>query len=146
MWRWTAAARDFLYASVVLYSSDVFCSSHTQLGHLNTPITEWRVPGLPQDFTVSIKRDDMTGSVLSGNKACYCTSSWLVHMQWPCYWPLMILADLWCEACDIYHSLLVQVGPVWYSIFSYLLGVHLSQFSDHVLRPFWLFSHNCVTL
>ncbi|XP_070172824.1 uncharacterized protein [Littorina saxatilis] len=34
----------------------------------NTPIHTWKVPGLPADFSVSIKRDDLTGSTLSGNK------------------------------------------------------------------------------
>ncbi|XP_072180400.1 uncharacterized protein [Diadema setosum] len=39
-----------------------------QLGTLGTPIQRWRLPGAPEDFEVHIKRDDMTGSVLSGNK------------------------------------------------------------------------------
>ncbi|XP_030838186.1 bifunctional D-cysteine desulfhydrase/1-aminocyclopropane-1-carboxylate deaminase, mitochondrial [Strongylocentrotus purpuratus] len=39
-----------------------------QLGSLGTPIQRWRLPGMPEDFQVHIKRDDMTGSVLSGNK------------------------------------------------------------------------------
>ncbi|KAL5005385.1 hypothetical protein ScPMuIL_018841 [Solemya velum] len=34
----------------------------------NTPIHEWNLPGIPSDFSVSIKRDDLTGSTLSGNK------------------------------------------------------------------------------
>ena len=40
----------------------------TQLIQLPTPIHPWSPPGLPEDFELSIKRDDLTGSVLSGNK------------------------------------------------------------------------------
>ncbi|XP_019620388.1 PREDICTED: bifunctional D-cysteine desulfhydrase/1-aminocyclopropane-1-carboxylate deaminase, mitochondrial-like isoform X1 [Branchiostoma belcheri] len=39
-----------------------------QLGQLNTPIQRWRLPDLPEGVEVFIKRDDMTGSTLSGNK------------------------------------------------------------------------------
>ncbi|XP_033106064.1 bifunctional D-cysteine desulfhydrase/1-aminocyclopropane-1-carboxylate deaminase, mitochondrial-like [Anneissia japonica] len=34
-----------------------------------TPIYKWNLPGVPTGFDVSIKRDDMTGITLSGNKA-----------------------------------------------------------------------------
>ncbi|XP_071949708.1 uncharacterized protein [Antedon mediterranea] len=34
-----------------------------------TPIYKWNLPGVPDGFEVSIKRDDMTGITLSGNKA-----------------------------------------------------------------------------
>ncbi|XP_076435349.1 uncharacterized protein LOC143275258 [Babylonia areolata] len=34
----------------------------------NTPIHPWKVPGVPGDFSVSVKRDDLTGCALSGNK------------------------------------------------------------------------------
>ncbi|KAF6020478.1 hypothetical protein EB796_021205 [Bugula neritina] len=33
-----------------------------------TPITEWKLPDAPEDFKVLLKRDDYTGSILSGNK------------------------------------------------------------------------------
>jgi len=33
-----------------------------------TPIHRWHLPGVPDDVEVYIKRDDMTGSTLSGNK------------------------------------------------------------------------------
>lgn len=33
-----------------------------------TPIQKFRLPGLPEEFEVFVKRDDMTGSTLSGNK------------------------------------------------------------------------------
>ena len=33
-----------------------------------TPIHKWNIPDVPSPFTVHIKRDDLTGSVLSGNK------------------------------------------------------------------------------
>ncbi|XP_045215998.1 uncharacterized protein LOC123566167 [Mercenaria mercenaria] len=39
-----------------------------QLANGNTPIHKWDIPGVPKQFTLSIKRDDMTGSTLSGNK------------------------------------------------------------------------------
>ncbi|XP_011666977.2 bifunctional D-cysteine desulfhydrase/1-aminocyclopropane-1-carboxylate deaminase, mitochondrial [Strongylocentrotus purpuratus] len=39
-----------------------------KLGTLNTPIQRWRLPDIPDDFEVFVKRDDMTGSVLTGNK------------------------------------------------------------------------------
>ena len=41
-----------------------------QLATRFTPIHRWRVPGVPEGFEVSVKRDDMTGSALSGNKVC----------------------------------------------------------------------------
>ncbi|KAL4227590.1 hypothetical protein ACF0H5_013033 [Mactra antiquata] len=43
-------------------------SSKIQLANGNTPIYRWNLNGLPSEFAVSIKRDDMTGSTLSGNK------------------------------------------------------------------------------
>ncbi|XP_052103571.1 uncharacterized protein LOC127737078 [Mytilus californianus] len=39
-----------------------------RLGNMNTPIHEWKLPNVPSGFKVYIKRDDMTGSTLSGNK------------------------------------------------------------------------------
>ncbi|KAH3841240.1 hypothetical protein DPMN_114699 [Dreissena polymorpha] len=39
-----------------------------KLGNLNTAIHDWRIKGIPSDVKLSIKRDDMTGSTLSGNK------------------------------------------------------------------------------
>ena len=41
---------------------------HTQLCVRPTPIHRWDVPGLPKEFQLFIKRDDMTGSTLGGNK------------------------------------------------------------------------------
>ncbi|XP_058079764.1 putative D-cysteine desulfhydrase 1, mitochondrial isoform X2 [Magnolia sinica] len=38
------------------------------LGHLPTPIHKWNLPGLPKDTEVYIKRDDLSGMQLSGNK------------------------------------------------------------------------------
>ncbi|XP_072037462.1 uncharacterized protein [Amphiura filiformis] len=34
----------------------------------NTPIERWYLPGVPDGFEVYIKREDLTGNVLSGNK------------------------------------------------------------------------------
>ena len=39
-----------------------------QLAIRPTPIHHWDLPGLPKEFQVFIKRDDMTGSTLGGNK------------------------------------------------------------------------------
>lgn len=39
-----------------------------QLAMADTPIHEWNLPRVPEEFSISIKRDDMTGSTLSGNK------------------------------------------------------------------------------
>ena len=39
-----------------------------QLAQRPTPIHAWNLPGVPDGYHVSIKRDDMTGSTLSGNK------------------------------------------------------------------------------
>jgi len=39
-----------------------------QLAQRNTPIHPWHLPNLPNEFSLSIKRDDLTGSTLSGNK------------------------------------------------------------------------------
>ena len=33
-----------------------------------TPIHPWRLSGVPDGFSISIKRDDLTGCTLSGNK------------------------------------------------------------------------------
>ena len=33
-----------------------------------TPIHKWALPGVPSGFQVSVKRDDLTGSTLTGNK------------------------------------------------------------------------------
>ncbi|KAK3094941.1 hypothetical protein FSP39_008127, partial [Pinctada imbricata] len=38
------------------------------LSNPDTPIHSWTLPGLADTFNLSIKRDDMTGSTLSGNK------------------------------------------------------------------------------
>lgn len=42
---------------------EIFC-----LGHFPTPIHKWNLPGLPDGTEVYIKRDDLTGMQLSGNK------------------------------------------------------------------------------
>jgi hypothetical protein len=39
-----------------------------RLGHLPTPLHRWELPGTPDSCEVWIKRDDCTGSELSGNK------------------------------------------------------------------------------
>lgn len=39
-----------------------------QLANVNTPIQRWYLPGIPDGFEVYIKRDDMLGCELTGNK------------------------------------------------------------------------------
>ncbi|XP_050417887.1 uncharacterized protein LOC126831436 isoform X1 [Patella vulgata] len=39
-----------------------------KLALTNTPIHRWNLPGIPEKFKIFIKRDDLTGSTLSGNK------------------------------------------------------------------------------
>ncbi|XP_071949704.1 uncharacterized protein [Antedon mediterranea] len=43
-------------------------SVQVQLFQPFTPIQKWNLPGVPSDIEVCIKRDDMTGCALSGNK------------------------------------------------------------------------------
>ncbi|KAK1390000.1 bifunctional D-cysteine desulfhydrase/1-aminocyclopropane-1-carboxylate deaminase, mitochondrial [Heracleum sosnowskyi] len=44
--------------------------SHTySLGHFPTPIHRWNLPNLPNNTQVWLKRDDLSGMQLSGNKA-----------------------------------------------------------------------------
>ncbi|CAH3188099.1 unnamed protein product, partial [Porites evermanni] len=38
------------------------------LAQRNTPIHPWNISNLPEGFSLSVKRDDLTGSTLSGNK------------------------------------------------------------------------------
>ena len=53
-----------------MYKIRIHKCSHfvLQLANANTPIHRWDLPGVPEQFTLSIKRDDLTGSTLSGNK------------------------------------------------------------------------------
>ncbi|PFX26633.1 putative 1-aminocyclopropane-1-carboxylate deaminase [Stylophora pistillata] len=39
-----------------------------KLAQRNTPIHSWNLPNAPKEFSISIKRDDLTGCTLSGNK------------------------------------------------------------------------------
>ena len=39
-----------------------------QLAQIPTPIHRWSLLGLPEEFELYIKRDDLTGAALSGNK------------------------------------------------------------------------------
>ena len=43
------------------------------LGLYPTPIHRWNPPGIPEDVEFWIKRDDLTGMQLSGNKARFIT-------------------------------------------------------------------------
>lgn len=46
----------------------VIPSVKVKLAMTPTPIHKWNLPGVPQNIQVYIKRDDMTGSALTGNK------------------------------------------------------------------------------
>ena len=67
-------------------------SSSLQLATRQTPIHPWRLPGLPQGFQVSVKRDDMTGSVLGGNKVCRVTH---VHAVCSQALPIIIIISIY---------------------------------------------------
>ena len=41
---------------------------YLQFINSNTPIEEWNIPGLPEGFSLHVKRDDMTGCTITGNK------------------------------------------------------------------------------
>ncbi|CAH3166701.1 unnamed protein product, partial [Pocillopora meandrina] len=43
---------------------------YVKLAQHDTPTHQWNLPTLPKEFSLFIKRDDMTGSTLSGNKVC----------------------------------------------------------------------------
>ncbi|KAG8651573.1 hypothetical protein MANES_06G000700v8 [Manihot esculenta] len=43
-------------------------SHHFSLGHLPTPIHPWKLPNLPNGTELWLKRDDLSGMQLSGNK------------------------------------------------------------------------------
>lgn len=45
-------------------------SETVNLAMTPTPVHEWRLPGLPEGVAVHVKRDDMTGMQMSGNKVC----------------------------------------------------------------------------
>ncbi|XP_013411640.1 bifunctional D-cysteine desulfhydrase/1-aminocyclopropane-1-carboxylate deaminase, mitochondrial [Lingula anatina] len=45
-----------------------FPQQKVKLAQLPTPIHQWNIPGIPSTFSLHIKRDDLTGSTLSGNK------------------------------------------------------------------------------
>ena len=65
-----------------------------------TPIHKWELPGVPSGFEVFVKRDDMTGSTLSGNKVC-----WNVVMT------IRIQYDLWSSRYGNWNSF-------WQTLFS----------------------------
>lgn len=48
------------------------------IAQLPTPIHPWSVPGLPDGFKMYIKRDDLTGAALSGNKVETALINWCV--------------------------------------------------------------------
>ena len=57
-----------VYSMLVLEVLLYYILFYTQLAQLPTPIHRWSPPGLPEGFDLFIKRDDLTGSTLSGNK------------------------------------------------------------------------------
>ncbi|CAO2842147.1 unnamed protein product [Amaranthus hypochondriacus] len=70
-----ASANPFAFLSQQSYDPPPWAShlspipSHTfSLGHLPTPIHKWNLPNLPLNTEVWLKRDDLSGMQLSGNK------------------------------------------------------------------------------
>lgn len=45
-------------------------SRYVEMALKPTPIHEWRLPGLPDSLALFVKRDDLSGMELSGNKVC----------------------------------------------------------------------------
>ena len=65
----------FMYGQILCkyYCSELVSAAHQnannlQLSNLNTPKHKWNLLGLPDDVEIYIKRDDLTGTDLSGNK------------------------------------------------------------------------------
>ena len=58
----------FTIAHMIALSLFQLMAFNSQLCVRPTPIHRWDVPGLPKEFQLFIKRDDMTGSTLGGNK------------------------------------------------------------------------------
>lgn len=55
------------------WASSVIPAKHIPTERLNlslknTPINEWNLPGKPDNFNLYIKREDLNGSILGGNK------------------------------------------------------------------------------
>lgn len=72
----SASSGGFGFLAQRLYDAPSWAShlspipSHTfSLGHLPTPIHKWNLPNLPPNTEVWLKRDDLSGMQLSGNKA-----------------------------------------------------------------------------
>ena len=81
----------------VIFICVYLCLPH-QLAMMPTPITQWRMPDLPEGFEVLIKRDDMTGSSLSGNKVRN-----FVTLELSSYCPLYVLVTA-CTAHCVHWS------------------------------------------
>ena len=60
-----------------------------QLAARPTPIHQWSLGGVSEGVEISVKRDDMTGSVLSGNKVLwFCCQDTILdtiaNLRWRC--------------------------------------------------------------
>ncbi len=63
-----------------------------RLGLLPTPLHRWHVPGVPAGVELWIKRDDLTGMQLSGNKVWTMHSSFMVAS--PFYMALLVVVNV----------------------------------------------------
>lgn len=54
-------------------------SQRVRLGMLPTPLHRWQPPGLPDGVRLWVKRDDLSGMQLSGNKVRYLGMPWRLH-------------------------------------------------------------------
>ena len=73
-----------IFYFVLFVTETIFLSSGLfsvpQLAQRNTPIHPWNISNLPEGFSLSIKRDDLTGSTLSGNKVKSCNTHSLTYL------------------------------------------------------------------
>ncbi len=73
-----------MQAAFCLSLTDVFLQAPKQryaLGIFPTPIHRWHPPGVPDGVEMFIKRDDLSGMQLSGNKVQHAASIISSHKQ-----------------------------------------------------------------
>lgn len=84
-------AAGAVLSNCCIFTTITFCllqpSQKYSLGLLPTPIHPWHLPGTPRGVEMWIKRDDLTGMQLSGNKASVWYEGWTVqgdHVPYHC--------------------------------------------------------------
>ena len=71
-----------LYLDLIAFKRHFCFLSIHQLGNSDTPIHRWYLPGVPDGFEVYIKREDMSGSDLSGNKVSHILLYVMILREW----------------------------------------------------------------